>query len=277
MKKYLDRADFKQLDVVVGPLYGGPNKLLEEYAAKNRIYQIHPMSNNSELLAGSDARFLVQPSNITQANASLDFVEEQTSKKDVSIYYGESKKDSILAAVYGAEARKRGFKVNELKRFRSLESISTAYRPGHVFFSTEASAGPGVVRALSQRRADSLLIATSSSFNLESGSRGVFNRRLFLISPEFTDSESQTLREFKMKYIEEMNALPSYYAYMGYDLVLFYGRMLKDGKDIFRLNLNESPRMDDLLLSGFDYSENSQENKIVPVIRYSDGIFELVN
>jgi ABC-type branched-subunit amino acid transport system substrate-binding protein len=277
MKKYLDRKDFRQLDVVVGPLYGEPNRLFEEYARKNKIYQIHPISNNSELVDNAGSVFLVQPSNRAQAKASLDFVSKQQRKKDVSIYYGGARKDSVMAAVYADEARKRGFRINEIKSFKGVESIKPSTKPGHVFFVTEPELGANVIRALGQRGADSLVISAASSFNLESVSKSIVGKRLYLIAPEFVNTENEQLQVFRKEYINKMNTLPSYYAYLGYDLLLFYGRMLKDGKDIFRLNLNESPRMDDLLLSGFDYSANSAENLIVPVIRYIDGRFEVVN
>jgi hypothetical protein len=70
---------------------------------------------------------------------------------------------------------------------------------------------------------------------------------------------------------------PSYYSFLGYDMLLFYSRMLKNGKEIFRLNLDESPFMGDLLLSGFDYSNKSAENKIVPIVKYNNGRFEIMN
>ena len=277
MSKYLKNPDFRQLDVVVGPLYGAPNRLLEAYAEKNKIYQIHPISNNSSLIVGSDSRFLVQPSNKTQAAAALDFVLSQNLEKSVSIYFGESKKDSILAAVYAEEALEKGFKVLEVKHFRGVNSISKSHKPGHVFIATESGTGPVLIRALGQQGADGFIMAAASSFNLETVSRGTLNKNLYLIAPEFIDYLSDEIKTFRKSYIEEMHILPSYYAYLGYDMLLYYGRMLKDGKEIFRLNLNESPGMDDLLLSGFDYSGNSAENLVVPIIKYNDGLFEVVN
>ena len=67
--------------------------------------------------------------------------------------------------------------------------------------------------------------------------------------------------------------LPSYYSYLGYDLMLFYGRILKYGKENLRQRLNEIEYTQGFTLNGFDFTNNSNENKIVPIVRYQNGNF----
>ncbi len=277
VEKYLNDENFKKLDLVFGPLYGKPNKLVEAYADKNRIYQVHPISNSQTLIQDSESRFLVQASNQTQAISSLDFVETLDLEKSVSIYHSSARKDSVLAYAYAMEAEKRGYEVNECKIFDEETPITKDQGIGHVFISGDYNFGPKILRALGQANADSIIIAADGSFNLESVTREMLSRGLYLIQPQFVDTETKAYKNFKKAYINKMKMLPSYYAFLGYDMVLFYSRMLKNGREIFRLNLDESPKMDDLLLSGFDYSDNSSENRIVPIVKYNKGHFELEN
>jgi ABC-type branched-subunit amino acid transport system substrate-binding protein/outer membrane protein assembly factor BamD (BamD/ComL family) len=275
-EKYINDNNFKKLDVLIGPLYSRPNKVISEFAEKNKIFQIHPISGSQSLLSSFKNSFLVQASANVQVEKCLDFVESEGRKKTVSIYFEDSR-DSVFADVYATEARKRGYQVTEFKSIGQNSSISKSPQMGHVFIIGNSYFGPKMLRLLGQSKSDGFVIATEGTFNLEMASRSTLNKNLYLINPKYVDSESESLKEFKLKYVQKMNMMPSYYSYLGYDMLLYYSRMLKDGKEIFRLNLDENPFMDDLLLSGFDYSNKSETNKIVPIVRYIDGRFEIVN
>ncbi|AWV98871.1 ABC transporter substrate-binding protein [Arcticibacterium luteifluviistationis] len=277
LEAYLKDKNFKKIDLIVGPLYGRPNKVAEAYSEKNKIFQVHPISNSRGLISDAGARFLLQSSNETQVEKCLDFVETLDRNKTVSIYHDGSRKDSLLAHIYAETAKTRGYKVIEEKRYFDKESISKNQKPGHVFITGDSQFGPRIIRALGQQKSDSTVIATDACFNMETATRDLLSKNLYLVYPQFIDGKKKAVSEFKRDYIAKMKMIPSYYSFLGYDMMLFYGRMLKDGKDIFRLNLDESPEMDDLLLSGFDYSDKSFENKVVPIVKYNRGRFEIVN
>ena len=274
--KYLKDQNFKKLDALIGPLYGRPNKIVGEFAEANKMFQIHPISNSQSLITDTKNSFLVQASENVQAQKCLDFAEKMTRIKSVSIYF-ESDRDSLFASIYAKEAKKRGYTISEFKAYKRDGLISKVPQKGHIFVIGGSSFGPDILRMLGQNKSDSLVIATESSFNSETVSRSTLNKNLYLINPRHVDLESESLKEFKRKYIAKMNMYPSYYSFLGYDMLLFYSRMLKNGKEIFRLNLDESPFMGDLLLSGFDYSNKSAENKIVPIVKYNNGRFEIMN
>jgi len=275
-EKYVNDRNFKKMDVLIGPLYSRPNKVIIEFAEKNKIFQIHPISDSQNLISSFKNSFLVQASSNVQVQKCLDFVESQGRKKTVSIYF-EDNRDSVFAYIYADEAKKRGYQISEFKSIQQIPVLSKVPQEGHVFLIGNSYFGPKMLRLLGQNKSDGFVIATEATFNLEIASRSTLNKNLYLINPKYVDPESETLKEFKLKYVQKMNMMPSYYSYLGYDILLYYSRMLKDGKDMFRLNLDENPFMDDLLLSGFDYSNKSETNKIVPIVRYIDGRFEIVN
>ncbi len=56
-------------------------------------------------------------------------------------------------------------------------------------------------------------------------------------------------------------------------MLLFYARMLNNGKNQLRTVLNAIEYTQGYTLDGFDYTNGSNENQIVPIIKYQDGKF----
>lgn len=265
--------NFNKIDLFVGPLYPEPNNEAVEFAIRHKIFQVHPLSNNVSLLKDSKNIFLVQPSYTQQARRTLEFVKESNLNKNLSIYFGPSKKDSLFAFVYKTEAEKKGYKVLEIKKFVTFNSIKPGQAPGHVFFSGDNNLGVKFVQGLGQQKIKAKVICNSSAFNFEKVSPDILTRDINIIYPEFVDSEKKEVVDFNKKYLIKMGSVPSYFSYSGYDLVLYFARMLKDGKDIMSLNLDAKAYTEDFTLGGFDFRGNKNENEIVPIVKFEDGKF----
>jgi len=77
-------------------------------------------------------------------------------------------------------------------------------------------------------------------------------------------------------YFSKRNTVPSIYALQGYDLVLFFGRMLHKYQNQLRNGLDVRSYDDDYLLSGFNY-QHSNDNQVVPIIQIDDARWVRVN
>ncbi len=271
-KKIEDSQDFKNVDLIIGPLYPNINKLASKYVSDNNLVQMHPISNNNNLTNSSPFVFLGQSSHLGQAQKALDFAKEQNFNNSISIYFGKSLKDSLFAINVKDEAIKRGLKVLDFTSFKGVNSIKNT-SPGFIFVACESSLTNKILTGLNQKNVTAPIISSVSSFDLNLVSFQNLKNELFLLNPEFIDKEKENVKKFNSDFKQKMNSLPSYYAYYGYDLVLYYARMLKDGKSIFRLNLDTKDYSNDYLGVGFDYSQNKNENQLVPVVKYADGQF----
>ncbi len=265
--------NLRNLDIFVGPLYPDPNDLAVDFAIRHKILQVHPLSNNVSLLKDSKNIFLVQPSFALQAKKTLDFVKESNLGKTLSVYFGAARKDSLFAYAYKAEAEKRGYKIIEIRRFTGPASIRPGQAPGHVLFSGDNNLGVRFITGLNQQKIKTRIICNSSAFDFEKVSPEILTRDVNIIYPEFVDSEKESVSAFNRKYLEKMGVIPSYFSYSGYDIILYFGRMLKDGRDILSLNLNARSYTEDFMLSGFDFRGSKNENEIVPIVRFEDGRF----
>jgi ABC-type branched-subunit amino acid transport system substrate-binding protein len=267
------REGFKNLDLIVGPLYPEPNEEAVEFAVNNKIVQVHPLSNNLSLLKDGNNIFLLQPSHLLQSKKTLEYVSGLNRKKSVSIYFGGSKKDSLFAYIYRNEAIKKGYNITIIKRFNgSLQKLVP--ETGHIFLAADNNLGVRFLQSVSYSKINAEIVCTAASFAWEKVIGNTFAENVSLIFPEFVSKNKEQVKEFEKSFLEKLAAPPSFYAYAGYDLVLYFGRMMKDGKDIFKLNIESGEYTDDYLLSGFDFSGKIKENLIVPIVKYKNEAFE---
>lgn len=271
---------FAQNDLLIGPLYAEPNRIATEFANQNNILLVNPISTSSELVANQPLAFLATPSLSQQAQKTAAFARTLSVSRKAAIYFGTTRKDSTLAALYQAELKRAGFAIAEFRKVGADPEIiqaSEAGKLGHIFLvSSDASAGPKVLRVLAQRKVSVPVIATSSAFDFVKDPLSTFAKSdLYLIDPEFVDSQRPQASEFGEQYLEQRNMIPSTYAYQGYDMLLFFGRALARtrGQLTNRSQLKTEPE-DGYLLSGYDYTA-SNENQVVPIVKFDGTRFVL--
>ncbi|WP_337045189.1 hypothetical protein [Emticicia sp. 17c] len=268
-----DRA-FEKVDLIIGPLYPEVNKIANSFAKSNDIIQVHPLSNNRQLVNNDKIAFLASPSYETQAAKAIEYMVNENSARSVSIYYGNTRKDSTFAYIYRDKALEKGLNVFAIKKYIKADDIDVKRKPDHIFIAgSDPTFGQKIISALDKKKVNAPIIAASSAFDFESSSLNVFNRDLYLIQLDYIDREKEEVKNFRSTYINSQNIAPSYYGYWGYDMMLFYGRMLKSGKNRLRNNLDSIEYTQGYTLDGFDYTNRSHENQIVPIIKYQDGKF----
>jgi ABC-type branched-subunit amino acid transport system substrate-binding protein len=270
----IDNGNFSQVDLLVGPLYPEANKIANAFAKSHDVVQVHPLSNNRQLIVNDKTTFLASPSYEMQSAKALDYINSQNTPRSVAIYYGNTRKDSTFAYIYRDKAMDNGIDVTVIKRFTTADDIDVRRKPGHVFISgSDNSFGSRVINALDKKKVSAPIIATSSAFDFESSSLNIFNRQLYLIQLDYINREKEEVKNFRSSYFNAQNIAPSYYGCWGYDMLLFYARMLNAGKNRLRNRLDSIEYTQGYVLDGFDYTNGSNENKIVPIIKYQDGKF----
>ena len=99
---------FAQTDLIIGPLYAEPNRLVATFAAQNGIPLVNPIATSGELIANQPMAYLAQPSLMRQARVVVDFARGLTSVRRAAVYFGAARKDSLLALAYQTELKKQG-------------------------------------------------------------------------------------------------------------------------------------------------------------------------
>lgn len=106
----------KKLDAILGPIYPKPVAIMQEIARKEKINFVNPTSSNAEISESSAYSFLLRASATQLAQKAAAYMKNQEGSKNVFIYYGSSKVDSISAFVYKSELEKNSFKIRAIKK-----------------------------------------------------------------------------------------------------------------------------------------------------------------
>ncbi len=97
-------------DAIIGPLYNGPNDVINQYSSQRKISMINPLSSNIDMIKNNSFAFLFKPSYETQGRYAAKYVSNKVNNKLAYILF-ESHRDSLLAAAYKNEIEKQGFLV----------------------------------------------------------------------------------------------------------------------------------------------------------------------
>jgi ABC-type branched-subunit amino acid transport system substrate-binding protein len=107
----LELEEMKYMDLIIGPLYAEPIKMVSEFAFEHKINMVNPLSSNSEIIGNNPYAFLYMPTHEVQAQKAADYISETVSNKNAFIFYGTNDRDSVLAYAYKQEIESQGFTV----------------------------------------------------------------------------------------------------------------------------------------------------------------------
>lgn len=282
MLNLINNAPFQQMDVLFGPLHTETNKIATIYSEENKVPIINPLTNNAQLIYKVPYAFLSQPSNVTQGIKAAQFAGSHAfSGRSVAIYYTSSPNDSITATTYRQQIEKSGFTIVDFKKVpATLESISAALQNvadkaiGHIFLASEEKrAGNAMLSAMDKNGINVSLFSTIEAFNKTNLSAGMMNNReIYCIDPEFIDTEKPEVDSFRKTYMARYGVIPSFYAHIGYDSILFWGRIFGQYGAKFRKGLDSQPYVDNFTLYGFDY-QKTNDNQNVPITTFQNYKF----
>ena len=134
VKDILKSSSFNKMDLIIGPLYTSPVKLVSQYCLENKIFMINPLSNNNQIIDNNKYAMLFLPSNKTLAIKAANYAREKFNKnKNAIIFYENNKVDSLIASIYENEMESYGFnfiykqKVNLEDSRLILDSLTNSY------------------------------------------------------------------------------------------------------------------------------------------------------
>lgn len=111
-EKIVNSPGFTNTDLIIGPLYGGPNTVVNEFTKKNAINTFNPISSNVEVIGDNPYSFLIRPTYATLALKTAELaITENAFNPYTMIFYEESDRDSLFAAVYKQKIEEAGFQV----------------------------------------------------------------------------------------------------------------------------------------------------------------------
>jgi len=293
IKTLLATEELKSTDLLVGPFFPEENKPIQDFSLTQKINVFHPMWNNIDAGVNPYA-FLFQPSVETQGKKSGEFLATYARKKNCIIYYGPSRRDSLLAAAFSETASKNGLKILASERItRDLQGkiISTLATPtefdeykypkqfslkkdslGSIFVASDDPLLYNKVLGAIETRGDSVIVLGSEMW-LEQPGVDLEKYQILpvvLAAPNFALFDNLHYQAFVKKFSRVHGRVPSTYARMGYEFMLFSGNQLKKNGVYFQDALTREAFIPGYLTQGFNY-QFSHDNNLVPFVRFIKG------
>ena len=294
----LNTEELKNTDLIVGPFFQDEAKPIHDFSMANRINTFNPVHNNSELLGSNPFAFLYQPDTETLGRKSGEFLAGYAKKKNCMVFYGASKRDSLLAANFIQAAHKNGLKVKAAHKVpkdgsRMIFDILTTPTEfddfknpiqftlnkdslGAIFVASDDALIYAKVLSSIETRRDQIIVLGSerwlsqSTIDLEK-----FNTLpVILTAPNFPNPQKPACIAFENKYVKTHGRVPSDYATSGYELMLILGNQLKKNGVYFQGAFSKAP-IPGYLTEGVDYRQ-SRSNSLIPFIRFTEGEMVIV-
>ncbi len=297
-KKLINTREMEKMDLIVGPLYPGPSKVAFDFSYENGVNMVNPLSFNPEVIQNNPYSFLFRPSLVTQGKRAAEFASRSFEDKNAFIIYGPKEKDSIMAHSYKQAIEKNGFRVKRMEKIPAGEEsrINKILLPGndnrdamkeggslhqknvgHVFVASEDELIVSYTINALEKRGDRLPLVGHESWLKKNIVRFDQVERLgvYFVAPEFVDYTSEGYLEFRNKYRERVNNLPSRFAYAGYDLMMYFGQMMHQYGNLFQKEIDQEPFRKGILCTGYSFT-NSNDNQCVPVVKFNESALEIV-
>ena len=134
VKEILDSNNFNMIDLIIGPLYPSPVKIVKQFCLENKLVMLNPLSSNNQIIDDNDYAMLFMPSNKTIALTAAQYAKDKYNKnKNALIFYENNRVDSLIASVYENEMKSYGFnfiysqKVDLDQSRLILDSLTNSY------------------------------------------------------------------------------------------------------------------------------------------------------
>lgn len=300
IKKLVKEEELKNADLIVGPLFQEDAVLIHEFSKANKINLfVNPLSSNIDMIGKNPYSFLFQPSHSTIGEKSAELLAAKVNNKNCIVFFGESAKDSAMAASFRQTAKKVGLKIVKSEQVNSetsadiLAILTTATKYdewknpkqfklkldsiGSIFVASDDPLIYTKVINSVETRGDSILVVGHENW-LDDNSVDLskFEKiKVAFAAPNFSAIESKPYQVFRRKFLQRHGVLPGSYAQKGFEFMMVIGHSLKQYGVYFQEGLSKE-RMPGILTSGYQMG-SMHDNNIVPFVSFKGGRLEPVS
>lgn len=267
INELLQMDEFRELDLIIGPVYPELQTNVASFAAKNRIPMVSPLSSVGNIEQNNPWYFKVNSSKEFQVEQTASYIAKEFSGKKIFFLEQSGVSNSSEAKVAELSKQKLtrspgrqlfrnySFQQHGLQEIKSLLSENDE----NIFViptDNEAQVSVAVTNltALAEHY-NIVLMGTTTFTKLKSIQTENYHRvRLRYLSPYFIDFNKPLVRRFVSQYRETFSGEPSQFSYQGFDVSFFFmSALFRYGKD-FRNCLPAFPM--ELTQMDFNFSKH---------------------
>lgn len=282
VKELLKLPEMQGMDLLVGPVYSDGAEDIAAFSTIHAKATVNPFTNLKQFNT-SKFVFSTEPSLEMLAERSADFLLGDPKRRRAIIFYSENPKDSLLAAAHYKAVQDSGGSIKvfkEITRKGAVSIINSLKRTNwdeidYIYISDSNPADlNGVISALEYYNTQVPVLVPGSWIRSPISIDRLIQRQIYFLTPDLIDQSRPETKSFRKAFVDKYNLVPSYYAYRGYDMTMFFGQMLKAHGSHFYKEMSRTGRRKGWVMPGYDY-KNSNSNSFVPVVYFDkDKIVE---
>lgn len=241
----LKNPQLQESDLILGPIYNDQVKLVAEYAKKNHIYMVSPISHSEELLENNAYLFQIIPGKKRELSKCVDLLKTDSAQNIVVVYKGttddqnqqSNESDSVFKSLLKERLGDKDSIVKELTifgtDFKPLKDELDSLKINYVVSPVEDEIF--ITNLLSTLESQLILCRIQAVGLMEwTKYKGMdinyfYDLQFTFNSPFYIDYEKQSIKDFLKKYRYEFGTEPSRnskygfnYCMLGYDLSKYF-------------------------------------------------------
>lgn len=238
MQQLISDGHLKEVDLIIGPVQPSDQREIADYAARNQIYMISPLSASDELTRSNPYYFQINPTReIINRNSADYLVQQYKGSNFIMLQMGNSPsaEESALAASVRENLRKSGgqtLKVCEFNRV-GINGLTAMLNPAgkNVIIlasanEAEVSVGVSNIHTIASQY-DLILIGTNRFAQFESINQEYYHRgRLEFLAPYFPEYGQPVTRSFVHQFRAHFKTEPNQFSIQGFDTSFFFLKMV---------------------------------------------------
>ena len=132
-KEIISSGNFKNADVIIGPLYGGPNWEVSNFSRKEKITMINPLSSNEAIIGDNPYSYLFKSSYNTQGRIAASYAKKEFGDNKKVLIFFETNRDSLIASAYKDAIQQDSFFVVRFERItnKSAQQVQKDFIEQH--------------------------------------------------------------------------------------------------------------------------------------------------
>jgi hypothetical protein len=288
IKRLLNNNNLQNLHLLIGAMYPKDTYPLADFAQRNNICLVNPLTPNTEWAKNCTNCYLSEPSAESIGSKTAQYVYKTFSDTTI-IYFGSQKQDSLLAYSFMNKYKELGGKVPIIKNISTLKNafrvVSTdlsSYmgkptKTSVLVATTDATTAVNILSGVQSQNLSLNIITTQEWLDFTQVTYAQLEQaNVNFIMNNYIDYYLPAIRQFDAKYIDKSNILPSKFSYIGHDVLYYFAKMIKQyGKNFAEVSKTAPLKIEGLLLGGFDY-RNGQDNQYLFSGKFKEGRLEIL-
>jgi len=230
--KLMKKPELKEMDLIIGPLYGKKFESVLKFAKENSINIVSPTLLGNNMLLGNPNVSKITPSSVTQTEKLSEYAAEKYAGQNILLFNSANAKDkpylnTVKRISNPILLQSKADTVREITLVTMKDFISKT-KPNVILIpSTSQSFIAEAVNKLylhKQENKDSIIVLGLSNFmDIESLDFGYLKALNTIISSySFVDYTNTATKKFVLKYRNEFKTEPTEYVFSGFDAAYFY-------------------------------------------------------